>query len=178
MQEIWGKIFSVFWNMTSLHQNTNVPVKLSRNSSDGQSAHCVTKTTPFWVPVPLMHVFMWTSMWIKKPQQQCSPSTDHQVLHQMWIWGIHCVDKQGSMRASNLPWLWNPGSMSPEAQNRGIIGPTKRAHNPSISKKGNVPVNYSTMPESKSAEQKKSKEGAAAIVSYCSKYCEEDIQLV
>ena len=24
------------------------------------------------------------------------------------------------------PWLWNPGQMSPEVQNRGISGPTKR----------------------------------------------------
>ena len=26
----------------------------------------------------------------------------------------------------NPPWLWNPGQTSPEVQNRGISGPTKR----------------------------------------------------
>ena len=26
------------------------------------------------------------------------------------------------------PWLWNPGQMSPEIQNRGISGPTKRTY--------------------------------------------------
>ena len=28
----------------------------------------------------------------------------------------------------NPPWLWNPGQISPEVQNRGISGPTKRTY--------------------------------------------------
>ena len=29
-------------------------------------------------------------------------------------------------KQGNPPWLWNPGQTSPEVQNRGISGPTKR----------------------------------------------------
>ena len=39
---------------------------------------------------------------------------EHMTLHQVWI---------------RLPlWLWNPEEMSPEVQNRGITGPTKRTY--------------------------------------------------
>ena len=33
-----------------------------------------------------------------------------------------------SMQARDPPWLWNPGETSPEVQNRGISGQTKRTH--------------------------------------------------
>ena len=32
----------------------------------------------------------------------------------------------GSAQVRNPPWLWNPGQTSPEVQNRGISGSTKR----------------------------------------------------
>ena len=41
------------------------------------------------------------------------------------------MDWKGSavmLQARNPPWLWNPGEMSPEVQNRGISGPTKRTY--------------------------------------------------
>ena len=34
--------------------------------------------------------------------------------------------QQESVQARNPPWLWNPWQTSPEVQNRGISGPTKR----------------------------------------------------
>ena len=46
------------------------------------------------------------------------PPRGRQVLHQRWIWGIHCA--QARKHTSE-------GS-SPEVQNRGISGPTKRTH--------------------------------------------------
>ena len=33
-----------------------------------------------------------------------------------------------STQARDPPWLWNPGETSPEVQNRGISGPTKRTY--------------------------------------------------
>ena len=35
-----------------------------------------------------------------------------------------CAGKETRYRG-NPPWLWNPGQMSPEVQNRGISSPTK-----------------------------------------------------
>ena len=34
------------------------------------------------------------------------------------------VRKQTS-KQSTVPWIWNPGQISPEVQNRGITDPTK-----------------------------------------------------
>ena len=39
------------------------------------------------------------------------------------LWTGEEVHKRG-----NPPWLWNPGQTSPEVQNRGISGPTKRTY--------------------------------------------------
>ena len=36
--------------------------------------------------------------------------------------------RQESVQARNPPWLWNPGQTSPEVQNRGASGPTKRTY--------------------------------------------------
>ena len=33
-----------------------------------------------------------------------------------------------SMQARDPPWLWNPGETSPEVQNNGISGPTKKTY--------------------------------------------------
>ena len=38
------------------------------------------------------------------------------------------VYRQGSTQVRDPPWLWNPVQTSPEVQNRGISGPTKRTH--------------------------------------------------
>ena len=37
---------------------------------------------------------------------------------------LHAGDK--TCKQGGPPWLWNQGQMSPEVQNRGISGPTKR----------------------------------------------------
>ena len=39
------------------------------------------------------------SMWIKRAQLQCWPLRHQKVLHQRWIWAIHC------RRARDPPWL-------------------------------------------------------------------------
>ena len=36
--------------------------------------------------------------------------------------------RQQSTQVRDPPWLWNPGEMSSEVQNRGTSGPTKRTH--------------------------------------------------
>ena len=36
--------------------------------------------------------------------------------------------RRQSTQARDRPWLWNPGETSPEVQNRGISGPTKRTY--------------------------------------------------
>ena len=54
------------------------------------------------------------------------PQHSQQVSHQRWIWGI--VHRQESMQARYPPWFWNPRQTSPEVQNRGISGPTKRPY--------------------------------------------------
>ena len=46
-----------------------------------------------------------------------------QVLHQRWIWGSYI---KWCMQVRDPPWLLYPGQTSPEVQNRGINGPTKR----------------------------------------------------
>ena len=61
-------------------------------------------------------------MWIEKAWLPCWPLYSQQVSHQRWIWGSH---KRESTHPS---WLWNPGQTSPEVQNRGISGPTKRTY--------------------------------------------------
>ena len=38
-----------------------------------------------------------------------------------------CAGEEACKRG-NPPWLWNPGQTSPEVQNRGISGPTKRTY--------------------------------------------------
>ena len=38
-----------------------------------------------------------------------------------------CTGKEAHKRG-NPPWPWNPGQTSPEVQNRGISGPTKRTY--------------------------------------------------
>ena len=77
---------------------------------------------------PRCHQCLWirltaASMWVKVAWLSCRLSRGRQVSHQRWIWGM--ARRQESMQASP-PWLWNPGQMSPEVQNRGISGPTKR----------------------------------------------------
>ena len=70
-----------------------------------------------------MLVDMCASSWIKKVQQARWLSSGSKVSYLMWIWGS-CW--QQGIQARYQPRLWNPGKKSPEVQNRGISGPTKR----------------------------------------------------
>ena len=65
-----------------------------------------------------------TFPWQNKFSLTCWPLYSQQVSHHRWIWGL--THGQESMQARNPPWLWNPGQTSPEVQNRGISGPTKK----------------------------------------------------
>ena len=54
-----------------------------------------------------------------------------------------CTGEEACKRG-NPPWLWNPGQTSPEVQNRGISGPTKRTcvlQNLKKKKSGSFPEN-------------------------------------
>ena len=68
-----------------------------------------------------MLVDLSASIWVEKAQLPSWPLYSQQVLHQRWIWWSH---RWESMQ-TDPPWLWNPGQMSTEVQNRGISGPTK-----------------------------------------------------
>ena len=71
-----------------------------------------------------MLVDMSVRTWIEKARLPCWPLYSQQVSHQRWIWGSQKQKKH----TRDPPWVWNPGQMSPEVQNRGIRGPTKRSY--------------------------------------------------
>ena len=65
------------------------------------------------------------SMWIK----WLSCHTGHQEVSRCCIRGEseeYSACRQQCLQARDPPWLWNPGQMSLEDQNRGISGPTKQ----------------------------------------------------
>ena len=56
----------------------------------------------------------WLPCWLLYSQQ---------VLHRQFM-----ACRWWSMQVRDPSWLWNPGEMSSEVQNRGTSGPTKRTH--------------------------------------------------
>ena len=75
---------------------------------------------------PPMPVDTSVGMWIKKAWLPCWSLYSQQVSQQRWIWGI--AHRQESVQVRNPYWLWNSGQTSPEVQNRGISGLTKRTY--------------------------------------------------
>ena len=43
-------------------------------------------------------------------------------------WPLYSQDHTSEIACKGSPWFWNPGQTSPEVQNRGISGPTKRTY--------------------------------------------------
>ena len=65
-------------------------------------------------------------MWIEKARLPCWPPRG-QVLHQRWIWGIHCSQAwKHTSEGSTLALKPRAGETSPEVQNKGISGPKKK----------------------------------------------------
>ena len=77
------------------------------------------------VQTPQMLVDIWSeSMWIKKAQLPSWPPGGQQVLHQRWIWGIHCMQamKHASKGSSQL---WNQGRHPKKSKTGVSVVPQK-----------------------------------------------------
>ena len=78
-----------------------------------------------WVPAEL-HQCLWTCLQVSK-RLGC-----HAGLYTVYCKGVSEVNLRITQARKHTkrdpPWLRNPGQMSPEVQNRGISGPTKRTY--------------------------------------------------
>ena len=80
---------------------------------------CVTRFflfCVFSVSAPYYNVLVWRSSSNVANEQHVDQSNIQ----------IYLFFKFQKIHSRDIPWLWNPGQTSPEVQNRGISGPTKR----------------------------------------------------